>query len=235
MKWKEYFFSPPARWGLLDFKRWRPPSSFLFPSFSRLLAISWSQWASQDHTCQHLPSPDRSGFARPHLPALDRSGPCRTQTASARSLWASTDGSLSAVGQIEYMPNRMPDRMSDRMPDRMSDRVPERTSDRMPDTMAEYMSDRMPDRMSEHMSGRLPDRMRDHSSDRMPEYMPDRMSEYKSDQFAEYIEYIEYMFKYTSWNVMVGTTRSKVIYNTMGIFSNIRYFIYFKVTANWSG
>ena len=44
-------------------------------------------------------------------------------------------------------------------------------------------------------------------SDRMPEYMPDRMLEYMSDKLSEYIEY---MSKYTSWNVMARITRSKV-------------------------
>ena len=42
----------------------------------------------------------------------------------------------------------------------------------------------------------------------MCQYVSDRMSEYMSDQLSEYIEY---MSKYTSWNVMVGITRSKVI------------------------
>ena len=65
--------------------------TFLLPSSPRLLAISSSQRASQDHICQHLPSPDRSGFARPQLPALDRSGPCPTSTASSWSQWGSPD------------------------------------------------------------------------------------------------------------------------------------------------
>ena len=43
-------------------------------------------------------------------------------------------------------------------------------------------------------------------SDRMPEHMSDRMLEYMPDKLSEYIEY---MSKYTSWNVMVGITRSK--------------------------
>ena len=42
--------------------------------------------------------------------------------------------------------------------------------------------------------------------------MPDRMSEHMSHKLSEYIEY---MSKYTSLNVMLGITRSKVIqYNT---------------------
>ena len=69
----------------------------------------------------------------------------------------------------------------------------------------------MSSRMPEYMSDRLPDRMPEHMSDRMPEYMPDRMSEYMSDKLSEYIEY---MSKYTSWNVMVGITRITVFYFT---------------------
>ena len=51
----------------------------------------------------------------------------------------------------------------------------------------------MPDRMPEAMPDRIPDRM--------PEYMSDRMSEYIQD-----------LSKYTSRHVMVGITRSKVIF-----------------------
>ena len=97
--------------------------TFLLPSSPRLLAISSSQWASQDHICQHLPSPDRGGFARSQLPALDRSGPCPTSTASSWSQWASPDlnrreserrgprrtstgESLSAVGFAGAQPGR---------------------------------------------------------------------------------------------------------------------------------
>ena len=71
------------------------------------------------------------------------------------------------------------------------------------------MSDRMPDRISEYMSDRLPDTMPEHMSDRMSEYMPDTMSEYMSEKS---FEYIEYMPKFTSWHVMVGITRSKVVW-----------------------
>ena len=42
----------------------------------------------------------------------------------------------------------------------------------------------------------------------MSDRMPDRMSEYMSDKLSENIEY---MSKYTSWNAMVGITRSRVI------------------------
>ena len=106
------WFSPPARWGLLDFMSdarllllspsfsflLLPSPSFLFPSpsFSFLLpsprrtssASSWSQWASPDLICQLLIA---VGLAGPHLPALDRSGPHRASTASSRSQWASPD------------------------------------------------------------------------------------------------------------------------------------------------
>ena len=60
--------------------------------------------------------------------------------------------------------------------------MPEDMSDRMPEDMSEYMPEDMPDRM--------PDRMPENMSDRMPEDLP----------VTKCI------------NVMVGITRSKVIY-----------------------
>ena len=81
----------------------------------------------------------------------------------------------------------MPDRMPDRMPEDMSDRMPED----MPDRMPEDLPDRMPeDRMPEDMLDRMPNRMSEDMSDRMPEDLPVRKC----------------------INVMVGITRSKVIF-----------------------
>ena len=78
----------------------------------------------------------------------------------------------------------------------MTGRMPEYMSDEMSENMSDRMPDRLPDRMPGGMSGYMPDRM--------PEYMPDRMSDRMS-------EYTKYMSKYTSWHVMVGITRSRVI------------------------
>ena len=68
--------------------------TFLLPSSPRLLAISSSQWASQDHICLHLIA---VGLARPQLRAPSRSGPRRT----------STGESLSAVGLAGAQPARV--------------------------------------------------------------------------------------------------------------------------------
>ena len=68
--------------------------------------------------------------------------------------------------------------------------------------MPEDMPDRMPNRMSEDMSDRMPEDM----PDRMPEDLPDRMSEDMSDRMPEDVPVR------TCINVMVGITRSKVIY-----------------------
>ena len=78
----------------------------------------------------------------------------------------------------------------------MTGRMPEYMSDEMSENMSDRMPDRLPDRMPGGMSGYMPDRMPEY----MPEYMSDRMS-----------EYTKYMSKYTSWHVMVGITRSRVI------------------------
>ena len=79
----------------------------------------------------------------------------------------------------------------------MTGRMPEYMSDEMSENMSDRMPDRLPDRMPGGMSGYMPDRMPEY----MPEYMSDRMS-----------EYTKYMSKYTSWHVMVGITRSRVIF-----------------------
>ena len=60
----------------------------------------------------------------------------------------------------------------------------------MPDRMSKDMSDRMPEDMPEDMPDRMPNRMSEDMSDRMPEDVPVR----------------------TCINVMVGITRSKVIF-----------------------
>ena len=73
----------------------------------------------------------------------------------------------------------------------MSDRVPED----MPDRMPEDLPDSMPEDMPDHMPDRMPNRMSEDMSDRMPEDLPVRKC----------------------INVMVGITRSKVIF-FVGVF-----------------
>ena len=80
----------------------------------------------------------------------------------------------------------MPEDMSDRPPEDMPDRMPEDLPDRMPEDMPEDMPDHMP----EDMPDRMPNRMSEDMSDRMPEDLPVRKC----------------------INVMVGITRSKVIF-----------------------
>ena len=94
------------------------------------------------------------------------------------------------ICQIECQEG-MPDRITDRMPEGMPDRMP----DRMPEDMPEHMPEGMPDRMPENMADKMPEGMPENMPDRMPEGMPDRMSD-----------------RTKRINVMVGITRSKVIY-----------------------
>ena len=102
----------------------------------------------------------------------------------------------------DRMPEDMPDGMSDRMPEDMSDRMPEDIPDRMPEDMSDRMPEDMPDRMPED----LPDRMPEDMPDRMPEDMPGRMPEDMSDRMPEDLPVRNCI------NVMVGITRSKVIF-----------------------
>ena len=80
--------------------------------------------------------------------------------------------------------------MPEDMPDRMTENMPDAMSDRMP----EDLPDRMPEDMPEHMPEDMPDRMPKDMSNRMPEDLPVRKC----------------------INVMVGITRSKVIFLVHG-------------------
>ena len=120
----------------------------------------------------------------------------------------------------------MPDKMSDRMPEDIPDKVPECLPDRMPEDLPDNMPEDMPDRMPEdmpedmpeHMPGRMPedmpDRMPEDMSDRMPEHLPEdmpgRMPESMPDRMPDRMP--EDMPVTKCINVMVGITRSKVIY-----------------------
>ena len=148
------------------------------------------------------------GTAGPHVRAPDPSGQRRTSTASSRSQWATPDLNselpipVGNAGPQRRAPDpsgqrrtstarstsqwATPEDMSDRMPEDMSDRIPED----MPDRMPEDMPDRMPEDMTEDMPDRMPNRLSEDMSDRMPEDLPVRKC----------------------INVMVGITRSKVIF-----------------------
>ena len=80
------------------------------------------------------------------------------------------------------------------MPDRMPDRMPEGMPEHLPEDMPEHLPEDMPGRMPEDMPDRMPDRMPENMSDRMPEDLP----------VTKCI------------NVMVGITRSKVIFFSKG-------------------
>ena len=79
----------------------------------------------------------------------------------------------------------------------MPDRMPEDLPDRMPEDMPEDMPDHMPEDMPDRMSNKMSEDM----SDRMPEDLPVRKC----------------------INVMVGITRSKVIFHISPYFSHIPF------------
>ena len=81
------------------------------------------------------------------------------------------------------------------------------------------MSDRMPENMPDRMPDRVPDRM----SDRMPEDMPDRMPEDMSDRMQENLPVTKRI------NVMVGITRSKVVYKSRICIRNLKFCLKFKI------
>ena len=198
-------------------------------------ATSRSQWALPDLNRDFQIAVGTAG-PQPRLP--DRSGHCRTSTGR---MWEKVSDRMS-----EDMPDRMPERMSERMsedmPDRMSEDMPERMSEDMSDRMSEDMPDRMPEKMSEDMPDRMSDRMPEDMPERMsedlpdrmpedmpedtPEDMPDRMPEDISDRMPEDLPVRKCI------NVMVGITRSKVIFIISHVFTNTRYPVIYKEIWN---
>ena len=71
-------------------------------------------------------------------------------------------------------------------------------SDGMPEDMPEHLPEDMPEHLPEDMPGRMPEDM--------PDRMPDRMPENMSDRMPEDLPVTKCI------NVMVGITRSKVIF-----------------------
>ena len=106
----------------------------------------------------------------------------------------------------EDMSEYMPEDMSDRMPEDMSEYMPEDMPDRMPEDMSDRVPEDMPDRMPEDLPDRMPEDMPDHMPEDMPDRMWNRMSEDMSDRMPEDLPVRKCI------NVMVGITRSKVIF-----------------------
>ena len=115
-------------------------------------------------------------------------------------------------GMPDKVPDRMPEDMPDRTPDRMSDRMPEGMPDRMSDRMPEGMPDKVPDRMPEDLPDKMPEDMPEDIPDRMPEDMPDRMPDRMLEDMPDRMP--EDLPVTKRINVMVGMTRSKVIFRT---------------------
>ena len=156
-----HVFSPPARWGLLDFiravllllLRLRLPRLHLRLLTRRLLLAvqipsGHSQWALPDLNRELQIAVGTAG-PQPQLP-----------TASSRSQWALPDLNRDfqiAVGTAGPQP-RLPDRSghcrtsTGRMSEKMSDRMSEDMPERLPERMSERMSEDMPDRMSEDIA-----------------------------------------------------------------------------------
>ena len=109
------------------------------------------------------------------------------------------------------MPEDMPDRMLDRMPEDMSDRMPEDMPDRMPEDLPDRMPEDMPEHLPEDMPDRMPNRMPEDMSDRMPQDWPVRKC----------------------INVMMGITRSKVIFLLWNLKFDDSSDIYFPALVRW--
>ena len=191
-------FSPPARWGLLDFMSvaCSSSSSPLLVSSPRLLSSCSLPDLNHDHPRPVFPAGPQP---RPSPPSVS----CRTSTTTIHAQCSLPDLNreyprqvfpagphveCQKICQIECQIEcqkicqiKCHEICQIDMPDRMSDRMPEDMPDRMPEDLPEFWED-MPDRMPED----LPDRMPEDMSDRMPEDMPDRMPDKMSEDMSEY-------------------------------------------------
>ena len=201
-------FSPPARWGLLDFikvtRGWTSSVLILLVLLLLLLVLlvlivlvspaadrsgncrtasasSRSQWALPDLMCElQIPV----GNAGPQPRAPDPSGQRRTSTASSRSQWATPDlnGELPIpVGNAGPQP-RAPDPSGQRRTSTASSRSQWAT----PDLNGELpipVGNAGPQLRGPHPSGQR--RTSTASSDRISDRMPDRMSDRMSERMAE--------------------------------------------------
>ena len=120
-------FSPPARWGLLD---------FITVVLLLLLLLLLVLLLLLHHLCLHFHGHFRLANSSP---TSARSGHCWTSTAGFRSEWARLDLNRQVLSAVCTVGPQRPDRMPEDMPDR----TPDRMSDRMPEGMPEDMSDRM--------------------------------------------------------------------------------------------
>ena len=229
-------FSPPVRWGLLDFmSATSPPSSPRFlpapdGSVPHRTSTASSRWqCSHPDLNRELPMavfppeepqprapngsvPTRTSTASSVFPpgpqpqAPDGSVPHRTSTASP--WWQFPTGPQAPNGSVPTGPHLL-EYMSGRMSKYMSDRMSELMSDRMSECMSDRMSEVMPDRRLEFMS----DTMSECMSDRMSESMSDRMSESTSEKRFGFLSdrVSAFMPDTVSENVMVGIPRSEVI------------------------
>ena len=204
---------------------------------ANLFANFRAQWALLDLNCR-LPiwvgtaGPQPPGTFRAQWAPLDLNlGP-----AQLSGRWTSTWDLPSSVGTAgpqrpdrmpEDMPDRTPDRMSERMPEDMPDRMPEGMPDRMPEGMPDRMSDRMPedmpgrmpedmpDRMPEGMPDKVPECLPDRAPEDLPDRMPDRMSEDMPEDMPDKMpdKMPEDLPVTKRINVMLGMTRSKVMFH----------------------
>ena len=182
-------FSPPARWGLLDFMSVACSSSPLLSSSSPLLLLvvllvllvqlrpaihsvlcrtSTTTIHAQcslpdlnrEYPCQVFPAGPQPRVSPPSVP-------CRTSTASIPAQCSLPD--LNHDHPRPVFPAGPQPRVS--TPKDMPHRVPEDMPDRMLEDMPDRMPEGMPDRMPDRMSARMPEDM----PDKVPECLPDRM------------------------------------------------------------
>jgi hypothetical protein len=103
--------------------------------------------------------------------------------------------------------------MPEGMPDKVPECLPDRTPEDLPDRMTEDLPDRVPEDMPVQNAEDMPGRMPEDMPDRMPEDMPEKKPEDMSDRMPEDLPVTKRV------DVMVGITRSKVIFSYSQVFA----------------
>ena len=194
-------FSPPARWGLLDFMSVacsspRPPRPLLVLLLNcdpRRTVFSVGPQPRPSMLSVPCRTSTTTIPAQCSLPDLNHDHPRPVFPAGPQPRVSTPKDMPHRVPEdmpdrmLEDMPDRMPEGMPDRMPERMSDRMPEDMPDKVPECLPDRMPADLPDNMPEDMLDRMPERMSDRMPDNMPEDMPDRMPDGMPEEMPEHM------------------------------------------------
>ena len=207
-------FSPPARWGLLDFMSVASSSPPLLSSSSCSTATLDAQCSLSDLNHDHpRPAFPAGPQPRPSPPSV----PCRTSTTTIHAQCSLPDLNREYPRQVfpagphvgRYGTKNVQKKvrknvrqvcyillansrtcqldLNGQIECQKICQMEYRMPEDMPDKMPWDMPDRMPDRMPEDMPDRMPDRMPEDMSEYLPEHKPEDMPDRMPEHVSEYM------------------------------------------------